>query len=113
MRRGVRAAARRAELGARSGRFCWLVPSDFGWFPLAAFRAIVVEYADCRNEVAMANMQWWDWALLGIGAYIAVVTLARLMRRRREELLAELTQQASAEQQRKRQEAKKNKKKVA
>jgi hypothetical protein len=39
----------------------------------------------------MANMQWWEWVLLGVGAYIAVMTLARLIRRRRQELLAELT----------------------
>jgi flagellar biosynthesis/type III secretory pathway M-ring protein FliF/YscJ len=61
----------------------------------------------------MANLQWWEWLLLGIGAYIAVVTLARLMRHRREELYAELTRQAAAEQERKRREEKKKKKKDA
>jgi uncharacterized membrane protein len=61
----------------------------------------------CRKEVAMANMQWWEWLLLGIGAYIAVVTLVRLMRRRRQELLAELARQAAEKKQKKRDAARK------
>ena len=48
----------------------------------------------------MPNMQPWDWALLVIGAYLAVSSLAKLMRQRRDQLLAELTAQATAEQQR-------------
>ena len=50
----------------------------------------------------MPNMQPWDWALLAIGAFIAVSGLVRLMRQRRDQILQELTAQAAAEQQRKR-----------
>ncbi len=50
----------------------------------------------------MLNMQPWDWVLLVIGAYIALSSLARLMRNRRDQVLAELTAQAAAEQQRQR-----------
>ena len=54
----------------------------------------------------MLNLHWWEWSLLGIGAYVAVVTLARLMRARRETLIAELTRQAADEQHRKKKEEK-------
>ncbi len=48
----------------------------------------------------MPNMQAWDWALLVIGAYIAVFGLVRLMRQHRDRVLQQLTDQATAEQQR-------------
>lgn len=48
----------------------------------------------------MLNLAWWEWVLLGVGMYIALMTLARLMRGRREVLLSELTRQAAQEQQR-------------
>lgn len=54
----------------------------------------------------MFDLLWWEWGLLGIGVYVAVVTLARLMQARRETLLAELTRQAADEQQRKKKEEK-------
>ena len=54
----------------------------------------------------MLNLEWWEWGLLGVGVYVAVVTLARLMQGRRETLLAELTQQAAEEQKRKKKEEK-------
>ena len=54
----------------------------------------------------MFNLQWWEWGLLGIGVYVAVVTLARLMQGRREALLAELTRQAAEEQRRNKKEEK-------
>ena len=54
----------------------------------------------------MLNLLWWEWILLGAGAYVAVVTLARLVQARRESLIAELTQQAAEEQQRKKKEEK-------
>ena len=50
----------------------------------------------------MPNMQPWDWVLLVIGAYIAVLGLVRLMRQHRDKVLQELTTQAAAEQQRQR-----------
>ena len=54
----------------------------------------------------MLNLIWWEWGLLGVAAYIAVVTLARLMQSRREVLLSELTHQAADEQRRKQKEEK-------
>ncbi|MBC7853934.1 MAG: hypothetical protein IAF94_10890, partial [Pirellulaceae bacterium] len=45
----------------------------------------------------MLNLHWWEWVLLGAGVYVAIVTLARLMRNRRETLLNELTSQVAAE----------------
>lgn len=50
----------------------------------------------------MSNMLWWEWVLLAVGAYIAVMTLVRLIRRRRQELHAELTQRAAETKRRKR-----------
>ena len=50
----------------------------------------------------MPNMQPWDWVLLVIGAYLAVVGLVKLMREHRDRVLQELTAQAAAEQQRQR-----------
>ena len=68
----------------------------------------------------MPNMQPWDWVLLVIGGYIAVIGLVRLMRQHRDKILQELTAQAEAKQQRQRlakqlekQRAAKNKKKAA
>ena len=52
----------------------------------------------------MLNMDVWDWVLLGVGSYIAVTSLVRLMRRRRDEVLADLSAQAHAERERKWQE---------
>jgi flagellar biosynthesis/type III secretory pathway M-ring protein FliF/YscJ len=46
----------------------------------------------------MLNMDVWSWVLLGIGVFVAVTGLVRLMRRRRDEVLAELTAQAREEQ---------------
>ncbi len=54
----------------------------------------------------MLNLAWWEWGLLAVGAYVALVTLARLMRNRREELFAILSRQAAEEQQHKRREEK-------
>ena len=58
----------------------------------------------------MFNLQWWEWGLLGVGVYVAIVTLARLMQGRRQSLLSELTRQAAAEQQRKKREERQRKK---
>ncbi len=44
------------------------------------------------------NLEIWEWVLLGAAAYLAVLSLAGLMRRRRAELVAELTAQAVAAQ---------------
>jgi hypothetical protein len=46
-------------------------------------------------------MDVWEWALVGMGAFVAVTVLVRLMRQRRDAVLAELTAQAREEQQRK------------
>lgn len=45
-------------------------------------------------------MNIWEIALLGAAAYVAIVTLVRMMRRHRDTLIDELTQEAEAEQQR-------------
>ena len=58
----------------------------------------------------MMNLHWWEWVLLGIAVYVAVVTLARLMQGRRQTLLAELTRQAADEQHRKKKDEKQRRK---
>lgn len=54
-------------------------------------------------------MSFWEFALLAASAYVASVTLVRLMRRRRDALLDELTREAEAERQRRRAEERKEK----
>lgn len=49
----------------------------------------------------MPHTDVWSWVLLGIGSFVAITSLVRLMRRRRDEILGELTAQAREEQQRK------------
>ena len=49
----------------------------------------------------MSNMDVWSWILLGIGVFVAVSGLVRLMRRRRDEVLAELTAEAREQQHKK------------
>jgi hypothetical protein len=46
----------------------------------------------------MANLDGWDWALLVVGAYVAVVSLVRLMRGYRDALLGQLRDQIEQEQ---------------
>ena len=58
----------------------------------------------------MLNLRWWEWILLGVGVYVAVVSLARLMQARRESLLADLTRQAANEQRRQKKEEKQRRK---
>ena len=58
----------------------------------------------------MLDLHWWEWALLGAGVYVAIVTLMRLMQGRRETLLAELTRQAADEQQKQKKEEKQRRK---
>ena len=46
------------------------------------------------------TMNFWEFALFCTAAYVAIVTLVRVMRRKRDDLLDELAQEAEAEQQR-------------
>jgi len=55
------------------------------------------------------NLDVWQWLLLGAGAYVAVVALARLMKARHDELVADLTRQAEEGQRKKQAEEKKKK----
>ncbi|HRX78551.1 MAG TPA: hypothetical protein P5307_05785 [Pirellulaceae bacterium] len=50
-----------------------------------------------------------DLILLGIAAYLAVITLVRMMRRRREGIIEDLTKEVELEQQRLKEERKKEK----
>ncbi len=50
----------------------------------------------------MGNLDAWDWGLLSLAGYIAVVGLVRLMIAQREKSLAELRWQVEAEQRRQR-----------
>lgn len=50
-------------------------------------------------------MDVWDWVLLGIGSFVAVMALVRLMLRRQNQLLAELNMQIESEERRAKQEA--------
>ena len=50
-------------------------------------------------------MDVWDWVLLGIGSFVAVMALVRLMLRRQNQLLTELNMQIESEERRAKQEA--------
>ena len=50
----------------------------------------------------MSNLSGWDLLILAIAAYIAMVTLVRLMRRRRDEEVARLQVQVAVQLRRKR-----------
>lgn len=50
----------------------------------------------------MFNLDGWDYALMAMAGYIAVVSLVRMMRARHDDLLADLQRQAEQEQERKR-----------
>ena len=50
----------------------------------------------------MAEMNAWDVAILSVAAYIAVLTLVRLMRRRRDAVIAQLQTDVAAQLDRKR-----------
>lgn len=49
----------------------------------------------------MPNMDVWDWVMLALGGYVAITSLAILMRKRRDEVLAELSAEAENERQKK------------
>ncbi len=51
-------------------------------------------------------MDGWDWALLIIGGYVAVVTLTRMMLARRDEVLSEAQQEIQRERLRQKKKAK-------
>lgn len=53
----------------------------------------------------MANWTTWDWIILAVAGYLAVMTLVRLMIRRRDSLVKELEAQAERERRRKAAEA--------
>jgi hypothetical protein len=42
----------------------------------------------------MSNLSGWDWAILLVASYVAVVSLARLMRRHHDLLVVRLREQA-------------------
>lgn len=48
----------------------------------------------------METMDSWDWALLALVGYVAVVSLARLMIGRRDELLARFRNEMAEEKER-------------
>ena len=45
----------------------------------------------------MLNMPIWEWGLLAVGAYVAIMALTRLMKAKRQELVQELSLQVLAE----------------
>ncbi len=53
----------------------------------------------------MGNLSGWDVAILGVAAYVAIVTLVRLMRQRRDEEVARLQVRVAHAQRRKRADA--------
>ena len=57
----------------------------------------------------MIEMSTLDLLLLATAAYLAVITLVRLMRRRREGIIKDLTKEVELEQQRLKEERKKEK----
>ena len=48
----------------------------------------------------MANLEGWDWALLVVAGYVAVMSLVRLMRSHRDAILGELREKIDREQSR-------------
>jgi hypothetical protein len=42
----------------------------------------------------MSNLDGWDWAILVVASYVALVSLARLMRRHHDLLVVKLREQA-------------------
>ncbi|MCU0960708.1 MAG: hypothetical protein MUF48_11440 [Pirellulaceae bacterium] len=49
----------------------------------------------------MADMTGWDVAILAVAAYVAVISLVRLMRARRDALVAQVRGELMAQRQRK------------
>jgi hypothetical protein len=45
------------------------------------------------DRMAGWNLDPWDLAILGVGAYVAVISLVRLMARRRNQILDEVREQ--------------------
>ena len=45
----------------------------------------------------MGNMDGWNWALLAVAGYIAVVTLSRLMLRRRNQMMSQFREEVAKE----------------
>jgi hypothetical protein len=58
----------------------------------------------------MDRFDVWDGVLLAIAAYVAVLSLVRMMSSHRRRVTSELEQQIQAEQQRRKQEEKRKKK---
>ncbi|MBN2477464.1 MAG: hypothetical protein JXB62_22855 [Pirellulales bacterium] len=54
----------------------------------------------------MGNMDGWDVALLMVAAYVATMTLVRLMVRRRNQLLAKFREEVKIEKKRRQRETK-------
>ena len=59
------------------------------------------------------SMNFWELALLSAAAYVAIVTLVRMMRRKRDDLVDELNEQAEEEQARLRLEERDKKRRLA
>lgn len=53
------------------------------------------------EDRAMANMDSWDWALLAVAGYVAVVSLVRLMSNHRDKVLSQFRKQINQEGMRK------------
>ncbi len=61
----------------------------------------------------MGNLSGWDVVILVMAAYVAIVTLVRLMRHRRDEVLVRLQLQVAQEQRRQRSAAQQERQKKA
>ena len=53
------------------------------------------------EDRAMANMDSWDWALLAVAGYVAVLSLVRLMSNHRDKVLSQFREQIKQERMRK------------
>ncbi len=53
------------------------------------------------EDRAMANMDSWDWALLAVAGYMAVLSLVRLMSHHRDKVLSQFRKQINQEEMRK------------
>jgi hypothetical protein len=80
---------------------------------IVSFKSWQTQTRQRSAENTTMSMNFWELALLSAAAYVAIVTLMRIMRRRRDDLIDELNEQAEEEQRRLRIEERDEKRRLA